>query len=410
MERGFQKLLLNFTWWVNRKDSEGNNVFEGGFLGLDNVGIFDRSRALPSGETLEQADATSWMGVYCLNMLAIALELARENKSYEDMATKFFEHFLYIADAINNVGENNVHIWNEEDGFYYDVLHLGDGQSVPIKIRSMVGLIPLFAVETIDPKVLEALPEFKKRFEWFIKNRPDLRKNVACLETQGTEGRRLLSIVSKEKLTRILEKMLDENNFLSPYGIRSLSKIYSDKPYIFSLNGQEMSIDYEPAESTTWLFGGNSNWRGPVWYPVNYLLIEALQKFHYYYGDSFKVDFPTGSGRKMDLWDVATGLSHRLMQTFIRNENGRRAVYENFERLQNDPHWKDYLLFFEYFHGDTGKGLGANHQTGWTALVAKLIQQRAEYSSGKNSGNTKKSKNSENINSETEITVTKKRR
>lgn len=379
LERVFQKLLLNFTWWVNRKDSKGNNVFEAGFLGLDNIGVFDRSMGLPSGGLLEQADATSWMGMYCLNMLAIALELAPQDRSYEDIASKFLNHFLYIANAMNQLGDETERIWDEEDGFYYDLLNLPDGKHLPLKIRSLVGLIPLFAVETLDPEILQAVPEFKRRLDWFIQNRPDLRKNVACMETPGCLGRRLLAIVDKNKLARILEKMLDENNFLSPYGIRSLSKIYAQQPYVFNLDGQQFTLDYEPAESTTGLFGGNSNWRGPVWFPSNYLLIESLQKFHYYFGDDFTVEFPTGSGEKKHLWDISIELSHRLLQIFLKKTDDSRPVYGDAEKFQQDPYWKDYLLFFEYFHGDKGVGLGASHQTGWTGLVVKLIQQRLEY-------------------------------
>ncbi len=379
LERVFQKLLLNFTWWVNRKDTEGNNVFEGGFLGLDNIGVFDRSHELPTGGFLEQADGTSWMGMYCLNMLAIALELAPGDPSYEDIASKFFEHFLYIADAMNRIGEREVQLWDEADGFYYDVLHLPSGEHVSMKVRSMVGLIPLFAVETLDPEVLELLPGFKKRLEWFIKNRPDLAQNVACMETQGVGERRLLSIVRKEKLKRVLEKMLDEKEFLGPYGIRSLSKFHEQNPYIFLKDGNEYRVGYEPAESTTGLFGGNSNWRGPVWFPVNFLLIEALQKFHYYYGNDFKVECPVGSGQSMTLWDTGLLLSRRLMQIFLKSPNGHRPVYGGTQKFQTDPQWHDYILFYEYFHGENGAGLGAGHQTGWTGLVAKLIQQHGEY-------------------------------
>ncbi len=378
LERVFQKLLLNFTWWVNREDAEGNNVFEGGFLGLDNIGVFNRSE-LPTGGHIEQADSTSWMAMYCLNMLAIALELAPEDPSYEDIASKFFEHFLYIADAINRVGDPETDLWDEEDGFYYDVLHLPNGARIPLKVRSVVGLIPLLAVETIDPKVLTKLPGFKSRLEWFINNRPNLKKNVACMETKGAGERRLLSIVSKDKLKRILEKLLEETKFLSPCGIRSLSKNHAENPYSFHINGQDYSVAYEPAESTSGLFGGNSNWRGPVWFPLNYLLIEALQKFHYYLGDDFKVECPVGSGKKLTLWEVATELSHRLMNIFLKDSAARRPVYGSVEKLQNDPQWRDYILFYEYFNGDNGAGLGASHQTGWTGLVAKLIQQYGEY-------------------------------
>ncbi|MFB2769945.1 glucosidase [Pelatocladus sp. BLCC-F211] len=378
LERVFQKLLLNFTWWVNRKDAEGNNVFQGGFLGLDNIGVFDRSASLPTGGHIDQSDGTSWMGMYCLNMLAIALELAITNPVYEDIATKFFEHFLYIADAMNHIGKEKTNLWNQEDGFYYDILHLPDRQ-ITLKVRSMVGLIPLFAIETIDPEILNLLPGFKQRLEWFIKNRPDLRQNVACMETKGIGARRLLAIVSRDKLRQILQKMLDETEFFGDYGIRAVSRFHADHPYIFDVNGSQFRVDYEPAESSSGLFGGNSNWRGPVWFPVNFLLIESLQKFYYYLGDDFKVECPTGSGQMLTLWEVASELSQRLIRIFLRNSSGQRPVYGGTEKFQTDPHWRDLILFYEYFHGDNGAGIGANHQTGWTGLVAKLIQQFGEY-------------------------------
>ncbi|UBF30721.1 glucosidase (plasmid) [Kovacikia minuta CCNUW1] len=379
LERVFQKLMLNFTWWVNRKDAEGNNVFQGGFLGLDNIGVFDRSAALPTGGHIDQSDGTSWMGMYCLNMLAIALELAKTNPVYEDIATKFFEHYLYIADAMNHIGEMESSLWNEQDGFYYDVLHLPDDRQIELKVRSMVGLIPLFAVETLEPETLQQLPNFKKRLEWFIQNRPDLRKNVACMETMGMGARRLLAIASQEKLRRILQKMLDESEFLGDYGIRAVSRYHADNPYIFYANGMECRVDYEPAESSSGLFGGNSNWRGPVWFPVNFLLVESLQKFHHYLGDEFKVECPTGSGQMLTLWEVASELSQRLTRIFLRNSAGQRPVYGGSQLFQTDPHWRDLILFYEYFHGDNGAGIGASHQTGWTGLIAKLIQQLGEY-------------------------------
>lgn len=379
LERVFQKLLLNFTWWVNRKDSEGNNVFQGGFLGLDNIGVFDRSAELPTGGHIDQSDGTSWMGMYCLNMLAIALELAQTNPVYEDIATKFFEHFLYIADAMNHIGDLEESLWNEEDGFYYDVLHLPDDRHLTLKVRSMVGLIPLFAVETLEPEILNQLPGFKKRLEWFIKNRPDLRQNVACMQTQGVGARRLLAIVNRTNLKRILQRLLDETEFLGDYGIRAVSKYHATHPYIFHANGSEFRVDYEPAESSSGLFGGNSNWRGPIWFPVNYLIVESLQKLHYYLGDDFKVECPTGSGQEMNLWEVATELSQRLIRIFLRNTSGNRPVFGGTEKFQTDPHWCDLILFHEYFHGDNGAGIGASHQTGWTGLVAKLIQQCGEY-------------------------------
>lgn len=379
LERVFQKLLLNFTWWVNRKDKEGKNIFQGGFLGLDNIGVFDRSSELPTGGYLQQADGTSWMAMYCLNMLTIALELAKENSTYEDIASKFFEHFLYIADAMNGFGKSEITLWDEVDGFYYDALHFPNGQQCPMKVRSLVGLIPLFAVMTLEPETLEQFPGFKKRTEWFIRNRPDLRKNVACMETPGVGARRLLAIAYPDKLRRILLHMLDETEFLSPHGIRAVSRVHSQHPYILTVNGQEYRVDYEPAESSTGMFGGNSNWRGPIWFPINYLIIESLQKFHHYLGDDFKVECPTGSGQMMTLWEVASELSQRLSRIFLKDPSGQRPVYGGMEKFQTDPHWRDLILFHEYFHGDNGAGIGASHQTGWTGLVAKLIQQSGEY-------------------------------
>ncbi len=370
LERVFHKLLLNFTWWVNRKDAEGRNVFQGGFLGLDNIGIFDRSQPLPTGGHIEQADGTSWMGMYTLNLLAIALELARENPAYEDVASKFWEHFIYIAHAMNTLG-----LWDDADGFYYDVLHLPDDRHVSLKVRSMVGLIPLFAVETLDPELLDRLPSFKRRLEWFIDHRPDLTQGCACMRTPGREARRLLSIANPERLRRVLTLMLDEREFLSPYGIRAISRYHHDHPFTLTVDDMEHRVNYEPAESSTGLFGGNSNWRGPIWFPVNYLIIESLQKFHYYLGDEYKVECPTGSGRMMTLSEVATELSRRLSRIFLRGPDGRRPVYGATEKFQQDPHWRDLACFHEYFHGDNGAGIGASHQTGWTGLVAKLMQQ-----------------------------------
>jgi mannosylglycerate hydrolase MGH1-like protein/glycosyl hydrolase family 63 len=378
LERVFQKLLINFTWWVNRKDAEGMNVFQGGFLGLDNIGVFDRSAALPTGGHLEQSDGTSWMGMYTLNMLAIAMELAREDSTYEDVASKFWEHFLYIAAAMNNLGQDGISLWDEQDGFYYDVLHAGNGDHFPLKVRSMVGLIPLFAVETLEPEVLEALPGFKRRLEWFVDNRPDLIANAACMRTRGTKERRLLSIVTQDRLRRVLQVMLDENEFLSPYGIRALSRAHRDQPYMLNVAGQRHEVSYEPGESTTGLFGGNSNWRGPIWFPVNFLLVESLQRFHHYLGDAFSVEFPTGSGQWMNLKEVAAELSQRLARPFVRGTDGTRPVHGTNEQFQTDAHWRDLVLFYEYFHGDNGRGVGASHQTGWTGLVAKLLQQTGE--------------------------------
>ncbi|MGC1217031.1 MAG: glucosidase [Phormidesmis sp.] len=385
LERLFQKLLLNFTWWVNRKDTEGNNVFEGGFLGLDNIGVFDRSKPLPTGGKLEQADGTSWMAMYCLDMLAIALELALENPVYEDMATKFFEHFIYISEAMNNAaGESATQLWDEEDGFFYDVLHLPDMTRFPIKIRSLVGLIPLYATTILEPELMDRLPGFKERLEWFEANRPKLSKNITTVG-EDSKKRRLLSVVRPDKLRRILAKMLKPHEFLAPTGIRALSRFHADHPYTFDANGTIYRVDYEPAESSIGLFGGNSNWRGPVWFPTNYLLIEALQRYHHYFGDTFKIQCPYGEGEPMNLWDVATKLEERMIGTFLRDENGNRPVYGNNQTFQTNPHWKDYVLFYEFFNGDTGEGLGASHQTGWTGLVAKLIHQCCEYRTDDNS-------------------------
>ncbi len=376
LERVFHKLLLNFNWWVNRKDAEGNNVFEGGFLGLDNIGVFDRSAPLPTGGYIEQSDGTSWMGMYCLNMLAIALELARDNHAYEDVASKFFEHFVYIAHATDNVGGHS--LWDEEDGFFYDVLYLPDGTRRPLKVRSMVGLIPLFAAETLEPDIVDQLPGFKRRMQWFIDNHPEFREHLEMVQKPDGGIHRLLSITTRAELPRVLRYMLDEAEFLSPYGIRALSRYHQAHPYILTVDGTEHCVDYEPAESRTALFGGNSNWRGPIWFPVNYLLIEALQKLHYFYGDRLLVPLPTGSERQATLWEVAEELSRRLTRLFLRDADGRRPVYGGTETFQQDPYWRDLMLFYEYFHGDNGAGLGASHQTGWTALVAKLLQQSGE--------------------------------
>jgi mannosylglycerate hydrolase MGH1-like protein len=376
LEKVFHKLLLNFTWWVNRKDAEGKNVFQGGFLGLDNIGVFDRSAPLPNGGHIEQSDGTSWMGMYCLNMLAIALELAKQDPAYEDVASKFFEHFVYIAHAVDTPG-TGINLWDEADGFYYDVLH-SDGTAYPMKVRSMVGLIPLFAVETLEPEVVDKLPGFKRRMQWFIDNHPEFRGHVEMMPRPSVGTRRLLAIVGRAQLPRVLKFMLDETEFLSPYGVRAVSRYHRDHPYTLRLDGIEHRVDYEPAESSSGLFGGNSNWRGPVWFPVNYLLIESLQKFHYFYGDTFTVPFPTGSSTTLNLWQVATELSRRLSRIFLRDAGGRRPVYGGTEMFQRDPLWRDLVLFYEYFHGDNGAGIGASHQTGWTGLVAKLLQQSGE--------------------------------
>jgi hypothetical protein len=378
LERIFQKLLLNFTWWVNRKDTEGRNIFQGGFLGLDNIGVFDRSKPLPGGGRIEQADGTGWMAMYCLNMLAIAMELAREDPAYEDLASKFWEHFLYIAEAINLLADDGRGMWSEKDGFFYDVLYMPGHKHLPVTLRSIVGLIPLFAVETLEPKLVNRLKGFKRRMEWFIEHRPDLTGNIASMEMPGQGERLLLSIVDPEQLRRVLKVMLDEKEFLSPFGIRALSSAYKDHPFVLPVNGVEHTVNYEPAESTTGLFGGNSNWRGPIWFPVNYLMIESLQKFHHYLGNGFRVECPTGSGQFMTLWDVAGEISRRLTSIFLRDESGARPANGSLTMYRDDPHWRDLVLFHEYFHGDNGSGVGASHQTGWTGLVAKLMQQSGE--------------------------------
>jgi hypothetical protein len=389
LKRVFHKLLLNFTWWINRKDEEGNNVFEGGFLGLDNIGVFDRSAPLAEGTHVEQSDGTSWMAMYCLNMLAIAMELATHDSVYEDVAVKFIEHFIYISDAMNNLGNEKTELWNERDGFYYDVLHTRDEKNIPLKVRSMVGLIPLFAVETVEDAWLDKLPEFKSRVEWFLENRRDLTDNIECVHVAGQENRRLLSLVNRDRLRRILQYMLSEAEFLSEYGVRALSRFHKDNPFSIQLDGHTFTVGYEPAESTSGMFGGNSNWRGPVWFPVNFLLIESLQKFDFYFGETFKVEFPTGSGKMMTLWEVSQELSNRLANIFLKNSDGERPVYGGIEKFQKDENWRDYILFYEYFHGDNGAGLGANHQTGWTGLIAKLLQQLGEYADKTNSERNK---------------------
>ncbi len=378
LERVFHKLLLNFTWWVNRKDSDGHNVFQGGFLGLDNIGVFDRSSMIPGGGHLEQSDGTAWMGMYCLNLLKIALELAQEEPIYQDIASKFFEHFLSIAGALNNLGGDGVSLWDEQDEFFYDVLHLPDDTYRRLRVRSLVGLIPLLAVETIEPELLDGAPEFKERLEWMLEHRPQLAGLISHWQVTGMRERRLLALVRGHRMKRLLARMLDPNEFLSDYGIRALSKYHQEHPYHLSCAGAEYVVRYEPAESGTGLFGGNSNWRGPVWFPINYLLIEALQKFHHYYGDDFLIECPTGSGQtgqKLTLAEIATELSQRLIRIFTKGEDGRRPVFGGNELFQRDPAWRDNVLFYEYFHGDNGAGIGASHQTGWTALVAKLLEQ-----------------------------------
>src|SRR6516162_890047 len=378
LESAFHKLLLNFTWWVNRKDAEGMNIFQGGFLGLDNIGVFDRSAPLPTGGHLEQSDGTSWMGMYCLNMLAIAIELARENSAYENVASKFFEHFVHIAHAMNDRGGEGIELWDKEDGFYYDVLHCPGGQRHYLKVRSLVGLIPLLAVETLEQDILDRLPSFNRRMQWFINNHPDAPQHIETSVASSMGTRRLLSLVSRAQLEGVLGYLLDESEFFSPYGIRAISRFHKENPYIMRVNGNEHRVDYEPAESSTGLFGGNSNWRGPVWFPINFLLIEALQKFHHFYGESLTVELPTGSGKQASLWQAAAEISRRLTRIFLRSADGQRPVYGGLKEFQDDPHWRDLIYFHEYFHGDNGAGIGASHQTGWTGLVAKLIEQSGE--------------------------------
>jgi Mannosylglycerate hydrolase MGH1-like glycoside hydrolase domain len=377
LKRVFHKLMMNFTWWVNRKDPQGMNVFEGGFLGMDNIGVFDRSAKLPFGGFIEQSDGTSWMGMFCLIMLDMALELAMVDPAYEDCASKFFEHFVYIAHAMNDLGGLGIELWDQQDGFYYDVLHLENDFHYPLKVRSMVGLIPLFAVMTLEPVEVNRLTGFKRRMQWFIDHSPELASHLDMSQQTSAGPRRLLSIVNRERLVRVLSYMLDESEFLSPHGIRALSKYHQQHPYTLQLDGYSHRVDYEPAESTTSMFGGNSNWRGPVWFPMNFLLIESLQKFHHYFGESLKVEFPTGSGHQMSLWEVAAEISRRLTRLFLWGPDGRPA-HGSYARFRSDPHWKDYVLFYEYFHGDNGTGLGASHQTGWSGLVAKLIEQSGE--------------------------------
>jgi len=376
LERVFHKLMLNFTWWVNRKDAEGRNVFQGGFLGLDNIGVFDRSSQLPTGGHIDQSDGTSWMAMYSLNLMRIALELAQENNAYEDIATKFFEHFLHIAEAMSSMYDNEGGLWDDGDKFFYDVLHLPHGEKIRLKVRSMVGLIPLFAVETLEPELLERVPEFARRLKWFLNYRPDLANLVSHWHTPGRGKRRLLSLLRGHRMKKLLARLLDESEFLSDYGVRALSRAHADEPYVFRVDGNDLSVRYQPAESDSGLFGGNSNWRGPIWFPVNYLIIESLQKFHHYYGDDFQIECPTGSGRFMSIAEVADELSRRLAKIFLRDDRGMRPVYSHHPLMQSDPHFRDYLMFYEYFHGDSGRGVGASHQTGWTALVAKLLMPR----------------------------------
>jgi hypothetical protein len=373
LESIYHKLIINFTWWVNRKDSEGHNLFGGGFLGLDNISIFDRSSKLSDEYFIEQSDGTSWMAMYSLNMMRISLELAKKNPVYQDMATKFFEHFLYIAHAMENMGENNKGLWDEEDQFYYDVIKLEKSNRIELKVRSLVGLIPLFAVEVLDTELIQ-MPEFSTRLKWFFENRPDLSSLVSHWYEKNESGRHLLSLLRGHRLKRILSRMLDESEFLSPFGVRSLSKYHEEHPYSLQLENIEFIVRYNPGESESDLFGGNSNWRGPVWIPLNFLIIESLQRFHYYYGDDFKVEYPTGSGDLFTLKQISEELSKRIVRLFLKDDNGKRPVLGSDERIQNSAEFNNYILFHEYFHGDTGRGLGASHQTGWTGLIAKIIQ------------------------------------
>lgn len=382
LERVFHKLMINFTWWVNRKDAEGRNVFQGGFLGMDNVGVFDRSAPLPTGGHIDQSDGTAWMAMYSLNLMRIALELGLHNRVYEDIATKFFEHFLYIAKAMSDVGHHGIGLWDDKDGFFYDVLHLPGDQNVPLKVRNMVGLVPLFAVQVLEPELLDRLPNFSRRLEWFLDNRPELATLVSRWHVRGRGEQRLLSLLRGHRMKCLLRRMLDPNEFLSDYGVRALSRVHRDEPYVFDCAGRPVSVRYEPGESSSGLFGGNSNWRGPVWFPVNYLIIESVQRFHLYYGDEFKVECPTGSGRLMTLSGIAQELSDRLAKTLLRDGRGRRAVFGDRHKLQSDAHFRDYVPFHEYFHGDSGCGLGASHQTGWTGLAACLLGGLRVISSG----------------------------
>jgi hypothetical protein len=376
LARVFQKLLLNFTWWVNRKDVDGRHLFSGGFLGLDNIGAFNRSEPLPSGHQLQQADGTAWMAFYCATMLSMAIELANEEPVYADMASKFFEHFVAIVDAMNALGGGG--LWDEADGFYYDHLSV-DGYMMPLPIRSLVGLLPLCAVEVLDQEAIDRLPGFKKRLDWFLVNRPDLARHITCMAAspRDTSPRRLLAVPSRERLVRVLRYMLDESEFLSAYGIRSVSRVHEAHPFLLRFNSDEHRVEYSPGESTSALFGGNSNWRGPIWLPMNFLIVEALERYHYFYGDAFTVECPTGSGRQLTLRQVAREISRRVASIFLRDSSGRRACHGSDRRYTDDPHWRDLLLFHEYFHGDTGRGCGASHQTGWSALAARFIDDWA---------------------------------
>jgi hypothetical protein len=370
----FHKLVLNFTWWVNRKDRDERNIFEGGFLGLDNIGVFDRSAPLPTGGKIEQSDGTSWMAMYALNLMRMALELAKQNPVYQEMAGKFFEHFLYIADAMTRGGDGKFNLWDDEDQFYYDVLHTPDNTRTKLKVRSIVGLIPLFAVEIVDEELLNAMPLFARRAWWLVTNRPHLAQLVSRWQEPGKGARHLLSLMQRSRLKALLRRMLDETEFLSEYGIRALSRYHEEHPYVYRAGKTDFVVQYLPGESDSGMFGGNSNWRGPVWFPINFLIVESLQRFYSYYGDSFKVEYPTGSGTLLTLNEIADALAGRLNKLLLKDAEGRRPAFGDNEQLQTDPHFRDYLLFHEYFHGDDGHGLGASHQTGWTGLIAKLLQ------------------------------------
>ncbi|MEQ8715678.1 MAG: glucosidase [Cyclobacteriaceae bacterium] len=375
LQRAFHKLLINFTWWINRKDTDGNNIFEGGFLGLDNIGVFDRNHPLIENSRLEQADSTSWMAMFALNMQRISLDLAVHQPVYQDMAIKFFEHFLYIAGAMNGIGESTVNLWDDEDNFYYDIMHMPDGSAKLMKVKSMVGLIPLFAVETLKSEAFEKLPEFRDRLEFFLKARPKLASLVSRWEEPGSGERRLLSLLRGFRMKKLVEKILDPEEFLSDFGVRAMSKYHEKNPYSITIEGQHLAVSYLPGESDSSFFGGNSNWRGPIWFPVNYLILESLLKFHHYYGDDFKVEYPVGSGEFVNIREAVRVLAERMMNIFRRNEKGERPIYGDSKKFQTDPHFKDYILFYEYFHGDSGKGLGASHQTGWTGLIADIIHK-----------------------------------
>jgi hypothetical protein len=373
LEAMFHKLNLNFAWWVNRKDRNGRNIFEGGFLGLDNIGVFDRSAPLPTGGHIEQSDGTSWMAMYALNLMRMALELARANPVYQEIASKFFEHFLYIVEAMTKGGDGEFNLWDEEDGFYYDVLHTPDGQRTKLKVRSIVGLIPLFAVEVLDEELLAAVPEFAQRLHWLLANRPHLANLVSRWQEPGKGEQHCMSLLRSYRLKCLLTRLLDETEFLSDYGVRALSRYHAAHPYQFPTAEANFTVEYLPGESDSSMFGGNSNWRGPIWFPINYLIIESLQRFHAYYGEEFQVEYPTGLGQLCTLQEIASALAGRLSKLFLRDADGRRAAFGNAEQLQTDPHFRDYLQFYEYFHGDTGQGLGASHQTGWTGLLVRLL-------------------------------------